>query len=84
MAKLSREEAERMVGKRTPLPGSGNKPGPNWEKKKEEYRPTTDGSLGDPLGLKKNLKDREKGYAVGGKVRGCGAAKKGKNFSGIY
>ena len=84
MGKMSREEAEKMLGKRTPLPGAGEKAGPNWEKKKEEYRPTSGGSLGDPLGLKKTLKDREKGYTAGGKVRGCGIAKRGKNFSGMY
>lgn len=29
----TRAEAEKLVGKRTPLPGTGMKHGPNWEKK---------------------------------------------------
>jgi hypothetical protein len=71
---------EAKIGKREPLPGAGKPPGPNWEKKKEAVGASSSGSLGDPLGLKKNLRERMQNLSGGGKVRGCGAAKRGLNF----
>lgn len=86
--KLSREEAEKLIGKRTALPqqrGAGAlndlpKAAPKDDKSRSM------GNLGDPLGLKKSLRDREKaaGLKSGGMVRGVGCAIKGKKFSGVY
>jgi hypothetical protein len=33
MKPKTRAEAEKLVGKRTPLPGAGKPPGANWDKK---------------------------------------------------
>jgi len=83
----TREEAERMIGRRTPRPGEGKPPGPNWTPKPAEpdRRPRSMGNPSDPLGLKKNLRDREAaaGFKSGGMVRGCGKAtrtKKAKTY----
>jgi hypothetical protein len=82
--KPTREEMEKKIGKREPLPGEGKPRGANWDTKKEPYKPSSPGSLGDPLGLKKNLRERTEGYAKGGSVRGCGVASKGKNKAKMY
>lgn len=79
--KPSREEAEKLVGKRTTLPqqrGAGALNDLPKAASKDE-KPRSMGNLGDPLGLKKSLRDREKaaGLKSGGMVRGCGVARKG-------
>ena len=60
--KPSREEAEKLVGKRTALPqqrGAGALNDLPKAASKDE-KPRSMGNLGDPLGLKKSLRDREK------------------------
>jgi len=91
----TREEAEKLIGKRTPRLGEGKPPGPNWTPKPEEAerkppeperRGRRMGNLSDPLGLKKSLRDREAaaGLKSGGMVRGCGTAKKGGGKGTVY
>jgi len=71
----SREDAEKLVGKRTPLPkdkGAGalnDLPKPKKDAPKGERM----GNPADPLGLKKSLRKREEalGLKRGGKVKGC-------------
>lgn len=68
----SREEAEGLVGRRTPRRGEGQSPGPNWAPRPQEKAPPKRmGNPADPLGLKKGLRDREAaaGLKNGGKVR---------------
>ena len=94
---MDRDQAEKLVGKKTPLPGAGQPAGANWAPKSAPA-PSTDktgiGSLpADPLRNPKAIvADREKkaGMACGGKVkkmasgglvRGAGAAVKGKRFT---
>lgn len=94
---MDRDQAEKMVGKRTPLPGAGKPAGENWAPKAASAPDTGKSGIGalpaDPLrNPKAILADREKkaGLACGGKVkkmatgglvRGAGAAVKGKRFS---
>lgn len=79
--KPSREEAEKLVGKRTALPQQRGAGALNDLPKAapKDDKPRSMGNLGDPLGLKKSLRDREKaaGLKSGGMVRGCGIARKG-------
>lgn len=87
MAKMTRDEAEKMVGKRTPLPSQKGAGGLN-DLPKTKTPPPKDsrmGNLADPLGLKKSMRDREAaaGLKAGGMVRGTGCATKGKKFSGV-
>ena len=86
--KPSREEAEKLVGKRTALPQQRGAGALNDlpEVTPKDDKPRSMGNLGDPLGLKKSLRDREKavGLKSGGMVRGTGCATKGKKFSGVY
>lgn len=79
--KPSREEVEKLVGKRTALPQQRGAGALNDLPKAapKDDKPRSMGNLGDPLGLKKSLRDREKaaGLKSGGMVRGCGVARKG-------
>ena len=79
--KPSREEVEKLVGKRTALPQQRGAGALNDLPKAapKDDKPRSMGNLGDPLGLKKSLRDREKaaGLKSGGMVRGCGIARKG-------
>lgn len=79
--KMTREEAEAMIGKRTPLPQGRGAGGLNDLPKGKPAAPEDRrmGNFADPLGLKKSLRDREKaaGLKKGGMVKGCGMAKKG-------
>lgn len=86
--KPSREEAEKLVGKRTALPqqrGAGALNDLPKAASKDE-KPRSMGNLGDPLGLKKSLRDREKaaGLKSGGMVRGFGKATKGSRKAKVY
>jgi len=94
---MDRDQAEKMVGKKTPLPGAGKPAGANWAPKPAASAPSDKTGIGglpaDPLrNPKAIIADREKkaGLACGGKVkkmatgglvRGAGAAVKGKRFS---
>lgn len=75
--KPSREEAEKLIGKRTPLPsGKGAGALNDLDRaRKPPPKPERMGNPADPLGLKKSLRDREEklGLKCGGKVM-----KKGK------
>lgn len=86
--KPSREEAEKLVGKRTALPQQRGAGALNDLPKAapKDDKPRSIGNLGDPLGLKKSLRDREKaaGLKSGGMVRGCGKATKGSRKAKVY
>lgn len=74
--KMTREEAEKMVGKRTPLPAAKGAGALNDldREKKPAPKGGSAGNLADPLGLKKSMRDREAaaGLKRGGKVKkGC-------------
>lgn len=76
-AKMTREQAEKMLGKRSPLPAGKGAGGLNDLPKPKKAVPK-DGRMGnpaDPLGLKKSMRKREEaaGLKCGGKV-----IKKGK------
>jgi hypothetical protein len=78
----TREEAEKLIGKRTPLPQGRGAGALNDLPLPEEPTPKRMGNFGDPLGLKKNLRDREKaaGLKSGGTVKGCGLATRGAKY----
>lgn len=85
---MDRNQAEKMVGKRTPLPGAGKPAGPNWTPKPAEAASSGKSGIGalpaNPVTKPRAiLDDREKkaGLAKGGLVRGAGAAVKGKRFT---
>lgn len=88
MGKMDRDQAEKMVGKKTPLPGAGQPAGPNWAPKPAAAASSGKSGIGalpanpvtNPRAI---LDDREKkaGMAKGGLVRGAGAAVKGKRFT---
>lgn len=74
---MNRSDAEKLVGKKTPLPGAGQAPGPNWDAKAPAGAASAPksgiGALpADPLRSPKAITaDREKkaGMACGGKVK---------------
>lgn len=94
---MNRSDAEKLIGKKTPLPGAGDAPGPNWTPKPSAPASAPKSGVGalpaDPLRSPKAVvADREKKagmacggkvkkYAGGGIVRGAGAAVKGKRFT---
>lgn len=94
---MDRSQAEKMVGKRTPLPGAGKPAGQNWAPKPEPAASSGKSGIGAlPADYMRNPKaiiaDREKkaGLACGGKVKkhaqgglikGAGAATRGKKFN---
>ena len=94
---MDRDQAEKLVGKRTPLPGAGQPAGANWAPKGAASPSSNKSDIAalpaDPVRSPKAIiADREKkaGMACGGKVkkmasgglvRGTGAAVKGKRFS---
>lgn len=86
--KPSREEVEKLVGKRTALPQQRGAGALNDLPKAapKDDKPRSMGNLGDPLGLKKSLRDREKaaGLKSGGMVRGCGKVTKGSRKAKVY
>ena len=75
--KPTREEAEKLVGKRTPLPTQKGAGALNDLSRDKKLPPKQDriGNMSDPIGLKKSLRGREEaaGLKCGGKV-----PKKGK------
>lgn len=94
MDKPTREEAEKLIGKRTPLPG-GKGIGADMKvdagQAAEKSRTASGTKLtGDPVKLKETLKKRMgdeyksggkvcgKKYASGGSVRGSGCESRGK------
>lgn len=96
MSKLSEEALSKLIGKRSPLPGEGKAPGPNWTPKGEEKKaPSGSVERENFLNPKAPLKRREeaaglkcggkvKKMAGGGAVRGVGCATKGTGFKGSY
>lgn len=94
---MNRDQAEKMVGKKTPLPGSGQAPGANWAPKPSAAASSSKRGIAalpaDPVRSPKAIiADREKkaGLACGGKVKkhaqgglikGAGAATRGKKFN---
>lgn len=94
---MNRDQAEKMVGKKTPLPGSGQAPGANWAPKPSAAASSAKTGIAalpaDPVRSPKAIiADREKkaGLACGGKVKkhakgglikGAGAAIRGKKFN---
>ena len=96
MGTMSRNDAEKLVGKKTALPGAGKEPGPNWTPSAASAPSGRNGVGALPADPVRNPKaiiaDRENkaGMACGGKVkkmatggiiRGAGAATKGKRFN---
>lgn len=94
---MNRDQAEKMVGKKTPLPGAGQAPGPNWAAKPAAAASSAKSGIGalpaDPVRSPKAIiADREKKagmacggkvkkYAKGGTIKGAGAATRGKKFN---
>lgn len=93
------EEARKLIGKRTPLPGGPKQQGPNFLIKREPDAEAAEPAKKPPREDFLNprvvnaRREREAGlacggkvkkYAGGGSVRGTGCATKGKKFSGVY